>query len=78
MIINDIEQTHLRLFIEGSWVEPSSDRIDRAMRFARDVKLGTVWINTYRTASFTTPAGASTRAATANTTDSKSSESTRG
>jgi acyl-CoA reductase-like NAD-dependent aldehyde dehydrogenase len=31
--------------------------IDRALRFARDVDAGTVWVNTYRTASFTTPAG---------------------
>lgn len=31
--------------------------IDRAMRFARDVDAGTVWINTYRTASFMTPSG---------------------
>jgi len=31
--------------------------IDRAMRFARDVNAGTVWINTYRAASFMAPAG---------------------
>jgi (Z)-2-((N-methylformamido)methylene)-5-hydroxybutyrolactone dehydrogenase len=31
--------------------------IDRAMRFAREVDAGTVWINTYRTASFMAPAG---------------------
>jgi acyl-CoA reductase-like NAD-dependent aldehyde dehydrogenase len=31
--------------------------IDRAMRFARDVEAGTVWINTYRAASFMSPAG---------------------
>lgn len=31
--------------------------IDRAMRFARDVNAGTVWINTYRAASFMSPAG---------------------
>lgn len=45
MIINDIEQTRLRLFIEGSWVEPSSGRIDRAMRFAatsRSARCGSI------------------------------------
>jgi acyl-CoA reductase-like NAD-dependent aldehyde dehydrogenase len=31
--------------------------IDRALRFAKDIDAGTVWINTYRFASFTTPAG---------------------
>jgi aldehyde dehydrogenase (NAD+) len=31
--------------------------IDRALRFARDAESGTVWINTYRAASFTTPMG---------------------
>jgi aldehyde dehydrogenase (NAD+) len=31
--------------------------IDRAMRFARDVDAGTVWINTYRSASFMSPFG---------------------
>src|SRR5690606_17162131 len=31
--------------------------IDRALRFARDVDAGTVWINTYRSASFMSPAG---------------------
>lgn len=31
--------------------------IDRALRFARDVDAGTVWVNTYRTASFTMPMG---------------------
>ncbi|MBN3801711.1 aldehyde dehydrogenase [Paraburkholderia sp. Ac-20336] len=31
--------------------------IDRAMRFARDVEAGTIWVNTYRAASFTTPMG---------------------
>jgi aldehyde dehydrogenase (NAD+) len=31
--------------------------IDRAMRFARDIDAGTVWINTYRAASFMSPAG---------------------
>jgi aldehyde dehydrogenase (NAD+) len=37
----------------GVW---TSD-IDRALRFAHDVDAGTVWVNTYRFASFTTPAG---------------------
>jgi (Z)-2-((N-methylformamido)methylene)-5-hydroxybutyrolactone dehydrogenase len=32
--------------------------IDRAMRFAREVDAGTVWINTYRSASFMSPSGA--------------------
>ena len=36
--------------------------IDRALRFAREVDAGTVWVNTYRSASFTTPATASTTA----------------
>lgn len=31
--------------------------IDRAIRFARDVEAGTVWINTYRTASYMSPSG---------------------
>lgn len=31
--------------------------IDRAMRFAREVDAGTVWVNTYRSASFMSPAG---------------------
>ena len=31
--------------------------IDKAMRFARDVDAGLVWINTYRTAAFTSPTG---------------------
>ncbi len=31
--------------------------IDKAMRFARDIEAGTVWINTYRAAAFTTPMG---------------------
>jgi aldehyde dehydrogenase (NAD+) len=31
--------------------------IDRAMRFARDIDAGTVWINTYRSASFMSPFG---------------------
>jgi acyl-CoA reductase-like NAD-dependent aldehyde dehydrogenase len=31
--------------------------IDRALRFARSIDAGTVWVNTYRFASFTTPAG---------------------
>jgi aldehyde dehydrogenase (NAD+) len=31
--------------------------IDRAMRFARDVDAGTIWINTYRTSAFMSPAG---------------------
>ncbi|MFT5219865.1 MAG: acyl-CoA reductase-like NAD-dependent aldehyde dehydrogenase [Planctomycetota bacterium] len=37
----------------GIW---TSD-IDKAMRFARDVDAGTVWVNTYRTAAFMTPMG---------------------
>ena len=31
--------------------------IDRAMRFARDVDAGLVWINCYRTAAYTSPSG---------------------
>lgn len=31
--------------------------IDRAMRFARNVDAGTVWINTYRSAAFMSPSG---------------------
>ncbi|WP_085123627.1 aldehyde dehydrogenase [Tistlia consotensis] len=31
--------------------------IDRALRFAREVDAGTVWINTYRSASFMSPSG---------------------
>ena len=31
--------------------------IDRAMRFARDIDAGTVWVNTYRSASFMSPFG---------------------
>ncbi len=31
--------------------------IDRALRFARNVDAGTVWINTYRSAAFMSPAG---------------------
>jgi len=31
--------------------------IDRALRFARAVDAGTVWVNTYRSASFVSPAG---------------------
>lgn len=31
--------------------------IDRALRFARDVDAGTIWINTYRSASFLSPFG---------------------
>lgn len=31
--------------------------IDRALRFARDIEAGTVWVNTYRSASFMSPAG---------------------
>jgi aldehyde dehydrogenase (NAD+) len=31
--------------------------IDRALRFARDIDAGTVWINTYRSASYMSPAG---------------------
>ncbi|MGH6952824.1 MAG: aldehyde dehydrogenase [Alphaproteobacteria bacterium] len=31
--------------------------IDRALRLARDIDAGTVWINTYRTASFMSPMG---------------------
>ncbi len=31
--------------------------IDRAMRFARDIDAGLVWINTYRTAAYTSPSG---------------------
>jgi len=31
--------------------------IDRALRFARAVEAGTVWVNTYRSASFVSPAG---------------------
>ncbi|NKB61327.1 MAG: aldehyde dehydrogenase family protein [Gammaproteobacteria bacterium] len=31
--------------------------IDKAMRFAKEVQAGTVWVNTYRTAGFTTPMG---------------------
>jgi aldehyde dehydrogenase (NAD+) len=37
----------------GVW---TSD-VERALRFARDVEAGTIWINTYRAASFTTPMG---------------------
>ena len=37
----------------GIWTQD----IDRAMRFARDVDAGTVWINTYRSASFMSPFG---------------------
>lgn len=31
--------------------------IDRAMQFAKRVEAGTIWVNTYRAASFTTPMG---------------------
>ena len=37
----------------GVW---TSD-IDKAMRFAQNIEAGTVWVNTYRTAGFTTPMG---------------------
>ena len=37
----------------GIWTQD----IDRAMRFARDVDAGTVWINTYRSSSHMSPAG---------------------
>ena len=37
----------------GIWTQD----IDRAMRFARDVDAGTVWVNTYRSASFMSPFG---------------------
>lgn len=37
----------------GIWTKD----IDRAMRFARDIDAGTVWINTYRSASFMSPFG---------------------
>ncbi len=54
---------------EGELIEKANDTayglaagiwtrdIDRAMRFARDVDAGTVWINTYRSASIMSPAG---------------------
>jgi acyl-CoA reductase-like NAD-dependent aldehyde dehydrogenase len=45
--------------------------IDRVMPFARDVNAGTVWINTYRAASFMSPAGGSRTADTASTTASR-------
>ena len=37
----------------GIWTQD----IDRAMRFARDIDAGTVWVNTYRNASFMSPFG---------------------
>jgi aldehyde dehydrogenase (NAD+) len=37
----------------GVWTKD----IDRALRFARDVDAGTVWVNTYRSASYMSPAG---------------------
>lgn len=37
----------------GIWTQD----IDRAMRFARNVDAGTVWINTYRSAAYMSPAG---------------------
>ena len=37
----------------GIWTQD----IDRALRFARDVDAGTVWVNTYRSASFMSPFG---------------------
>jgi acyl-CoA reductase-like NAD-dependent aldehyde dehydrogenase len=37
----------------GIWTQD----IDRAMRFAREVDAGTVWINTYRSAAYMSPAG---------------------
>jgi aldehyde dehydrogenase (NAD+) len=37
----------------GIWTQD----IDRALRFAKKVDAGTVWINTYRSASFMTPSG---------------------
>ena len=37
----------------GVWTKD----IDRALRFARDVDAGTVWVNTYRSASFMSPSG---------------------
>lgn len=37
----------------GIWTQ----NIDRAMRFARNVDAGTVWINTYRSAAYMSPAG---------------------
>ncbi len=37
----------------GIWTQD----IDRALRFAREVDAGTVWINTYRSASFMSPSG---------------------
>ncbi len=37
----------------GVWTQD----IDRAMRFARDIDAGTIWVNTYRTSSFMSPVG---------------------
>ena len=37
----------------GVWTKD----IDRALRFARDVDAGTVWVNTYRSAAYMSPAG---------------------
>lgn len=51
-LIEKANNTAYRL-AAGIWTRD----IDRAMRFARDVNAGTVWINTYRAASFMSPAG---------------------
>jgi (Z)-2-((N-methylformamido)methylene)-5-hydroxybutyrolactone dehydrogenase len=37
----------------GVW----TSNVDRALRFANQVEAGTIWVNTYRAASFTTPMG---------------------
>ncbi|MDM0021880.1 aldehyde dehydrogenase [Variovorax saccharolyticus] len=37
----------------GVWTQD----LDRAMQFAKRVEAGTIWVNTYRAASFTTPMG---------------------
>jgi aldehyde dehydrogenase (NAD+) len=37
----------------GVW----TSNVDRALRFASQVEAGTIWVNTYRAASFTTPMG---------------------
>ncbi|WP_342640893.1 aldehyde dehydrogenase [Rhodoligotrophos ferricapiens] len=51
-LIRLANDTHYGL-AAGIWTQ----NIDRAMRFARNVDAGTVWINTYRSAAYMSPSG---------------------
>lgn len=51
-LIQQANDTHYGL-AAGIWTKD----IDRAMRFARDIDAGTVWINTYRSAAYMSPSG---------------------